>query len=263
MRRTKGFTLIELLVVIAIIALLVSILVPSLNRARELAKRAVCGASLNGIGKGLAMWANDPTHGGDYPELDAKPYTVGAMTAGGNDDVQLLAADTSGNFMENLNLLVEDGLIGYKSFLCASSSTKLADRTGNNNKYGLYMYPDPAAASNPDYVIDYAYHMGSSMKTDTTTANDAAFTGITGDFAVMADADIGNKKKADGGWNHGDDGVNVLGASGGVKWVAPDTNDVILVSGDNIYTNGGLGDTSGTADASPTDSDDQVLYSPF
>ena len=55
MRRTKGFTLIELLVVIAIIALLVSILLPSLNRARELAKRAICGANLNSIGKGIAQ----------------------------------------------------------------------------------------------------------------------------------------------------------------------------------------------------------------
>ncbi|MHC4295224.1 MAG: type II secretion system protein [Planctomycetota bacterium] len=58
MRKTKGFTLIELLVVIAIIALLVSILLPSLNRARELAKRAICLANLKGAGSGLVMYGS-------------------------------------------------------------------------------------------------------------------------------------------------------------------------------------------------------------
>jgi len=58
-KRLKGFTLIELLVVIAIIALLISILLPSLSRARELSKRLVCASSVKGIGTSAKIYAND------------------------------------------------------------------------------------------------------------------------------------------------------------------------------------------------------------
>ena len=57
-RRVFGFTLIELLVVVAIIALLISILLPSLSRARELSKRLVCAANLSGLGKSCKIYSS-------------------------------------------------------------------------------------------------------------------------------------------------------------------------------------------------------------
>jgi prepilin-type N-terminal cleavage/methylation domain-containing protein/prepilin-type processing-associated H-X9-DG protein len=57
--RKSAFTLVELLVVIGIIALLISILLPALGRAREAANAVKCSANLHAIGQGIAIYIAD------------------------------------------------------------------------------------------------------------------------------------------------------------------------------------------------------------
>ncbi len=59
MMKKRAFTLIELLVVIAIIALLVSILMPALTKAREQARRTACAGNLHSFGLALTQYSGD------------------------------------------------------------------------------------------------------------------------------------------------------------------------------------------------------------
>ena len=64
-QQKKAFTLIELLVVISIIALLVSILMPALNKARDQAKKTVCSSNLRSLTMAMKYYCD--SNGGRTP----------------------------------------------------------------------------------------------------------------------------------------------------------------------------------------------------
>src|SRR5688500_2704556 len=76
----RGFTLVELLVVIGIIALLVSMLLPALNKAREAAMRASCLSNLKQIATLLNMYATEYKGGVPIGYISQGPVKIGSAS---------------------------------------------------------------------------------------------------------------------------------------------------------------------------------------
>jgi prepilin-type N-terminal cleavage/methylation domain-containing protein len=133
-QKRSGFTLIELLVVVAIIALLISILLPSLARARELSKRTVCAANLKGIGTGMYTYGSE--NGDQFPIAAHKSGSANGTTVVtyiariGNPQTETLdgAGGTAAmSTVRNFWTLIRDGASAPGSFTCPSTDAQKSD----------------------------------------------------------------------------------------------------------------------------------------
>ncbi len=139
-RAKKAFTLIELLVVVAIIALLISILLPSLAGAREQAKRVKCGVQLRAIGTGMAAYMTDNNE-----------WIAGANTTGMNLRLQLDQAADPLQVLEDGRNPVQvwdfmSPILGY--------DTELGSNRAERWRTAIDYYACP---SNVGYRIDTAF----------------------------------------------------------------------------------------------------------
>jgi len=108
--RPAGFTLVELLVVVGIIALLVTILMPSLSRALELTRRTICATNLGDFGRAWHMYFGDS----DYRSPNM--FNLRATTADTSSMFNFLMWTAQGNDFCNAGVL-------YKAKLIASEMT--------------------------------------------------------------------------------------------------------------------------------------------
>ncbi|MEI6564276.1 MAG: type II secretion system protein [bacterium] len=103
-RKIKGFTLIELLVVIAIIGILVGMLLPALNRARENGRRSACASNVKQLVLYAKMYAND--QGETFPAAHLADASMTNYIK--NADLGVFACPSVQNSRDSLPLKLTD-----------------------------------------------------------------------------------------------------------------------------------------------------------
>ena len=231
-RSRIGFTLIELLVVIAIIALLVSILLPSLNKAKELAKQVVCASGEKSIGLAINMYMSDY---GVYPIGDCKvldengvewwsstiPYSAFEVNIP-NYDGRWLTNTTLGEYIDDLGVFrcpsyePQSGNEEWNQSSYAYNAVYLGRRRGGH--IGHFLPNKDAPAVNPEDILNPAETVCVVESVAAWVMSPPGHTYYIKHGGVYWWHPYGAR------WDH-NDGMNVLFADGHVFWHPSDDDD--------------------------------------
>jgi len=253
--RRKAFTLIELLVVIGIIGILVTMLLPELQRIRLAAQFAACQANLKGIGTAMMAYQeqdkgnNMPVYK-DAPDVDddvngaptgSVDNTLGDADADSEEELDwTIMGDQA---MQNVWLLIAAKYLDDEGIFHCIADRDWEPRPDDANKYGWTEADQYSYGMQWPYAENLAEEQNRApLGTPNTAlmADVAPVEIVIGDPVGVSEADDVRPS------NHRTIGTNVLLASGGVKAYRETGNSLSGIGGDDIYT---CGPTDGTAEA--------------
>ena len=228
-RRSRGFTLVELMVVIGVLVVLLSLLLPTLGRVREVSRRTSCASNLRQLTVGSLAYAAEDDNGFFIPR---PPNNLDAE--------------------DDFTVWYPKYIADFRVFVCPSTAnvvtTKFhiqnnAPRGGQDNSgghsyeirswyWGGYTFPDgvtiPRASTQPDTYVPKRLKGGPAVR--------------SGRIMLITDADdVGVNNWPDARINnHGADGCNISFLDAHVEWVP--TGKALLQAYMDGYYAPGVGD---------------------
>jgi len=195
-RSRRGFTLVELLVVIAIIGMLVGLLLPAIQSAREAGRRSQCMNKMHQLGLGFANYAS--TFSNAFPPAGST-IKVGSATTSTIGGYSFLVKLLS--FMDNdaLYKQLPQGLTGgsvvtamslaapYGPALTTAMNTSIKDFVCPSNGNPVYQNP---AASPPTYALTNYKAMGATCPQSLAFAANPTATAPYGSAGIHPDGAI-------------------------------------------------------------------------